>query len=390
MTSADTRAATARAAADALQKAGATVASMRVVAGFDGMVDSIIRVVDRREGPVAFTPMRRIEQFAQRVAIAAGKSINIELGVEHVKIGGNGVLMADGLARAGAKVSFIGSVGMSDAPPGSPGSPGSREVRAVFREFAARCAAIYPTSPPGFTDACEFDDGKVMLGKTADLSLITWESVTRAVGGPAALTAMLDGAGLLIPVSWTQVPHMDEIWKGLCESLAKIPRERRPWIFIDLADPAKRTEEALKAALALLREMNSATPLALGLNLAESQRIARAVGAPEPKDLDDAAVSIRKALGLACVVTHSRVASAGATEKESARFAGPFVQRPKMSTGAGDHFNAGFSLGWRLGLPIAQALAVGASVSGWYVREAKGPSLAEVASFLRDLPAPEA
>lgn len=385
MPTTDQRAGIARAAADALSSGASRVASLRVVAGFDAMVDTIARVVDTRSGPDAFTPMRRIEQFAQRVAIAAGKSINIELAAETVKVGGNGALMADGLARAGARVSFIGSVGVSGAP------AGSREVGPVFRDFAARCAAVYPTSPPGFTDACEFEDGKVMLGKTADLALITWDAVARAAGGLPALTAMLDGAGLLIPVSWTQVSHMDDIWRGLTrQALAPIPRERRPHVFIDLADPAKRTEDALKAALALLREMNDATPLALGLNLAESQRIARAVGAPEPKGIDDAAGAIRAALGLACVVVHRRDAAAGATATETAMFHGPFVGKPKMSTGAGDHFNAGFALGWRLGLPLAQAICVGTAVSGWYVRSAQGPSLDQVIAFLRDLPAPEA
>lgn len=378
------RATIAREAASALRAKSGAVRNLRVIAGFDGMVDSIIRVVDRRTGPERFDPMRRIEQFAERVARAAGKSINIELAVEHVKIGGNGVLMADGLARAGARVHFIGSVGLTDAP------PGSREVRPVFRDFASRCAGVHPTSPPGFTDACEFDDGKVMLGKTADLAQITWDAVTRAAGGSGALRDMLAGAGLLIPVSWTQVPHMDDIWRGLTrEALASIPKPQRPWVFIDLADPAKRTEEALVGALALLREMNDATPLCLGLNLAECARIARTLGKPEPTTIAHGAGAIREAMGLACVVVHRRQGAAAASATESAEFDGPFMQRPKMSTGAGDHFNAGFSLAWRLGLPIAQTLAVASAVSGWYVRHAAGPSPDELVSFLDALPEPE-
>lgn len=379
--SADVRGTTARGASEALLSARGRIGSMKVVAGFDGMVDSICRVVDHKEGATSYTPMHTIAQMAERVARAAGKSINIELRAERVKIGGNGVLMADGLAAAGARVSFIGSIA-DDASPS--------KVHALFGAFAGRCASVHPTCPPGLTDACEFDDGKVMLGKTDNLAKITWDSTVRAVGGLDALVRMADGAGLLVPVAWTQVPAMDEIWDGLTRQVfPKIERDRRPPVFIDLADPAKRTENELKGALERLKAMNAMTPVTLGLNLAESQRIARAIGAPEPRTMEEAADRIRAGLGLGCVVVHGRESASAATERDRATFEGPFVRKPFMSTGAGDHFNAGFALSGAAGVSLAQQLAAGSALSGWYVRKGAAPSLDEWAGFLRDLPAPE-
>ena len=47
----------------------------------------------------------------------------------------------------------------------------------------------------------------------------------------------------------------------------------------------------------------------------------------------------------------------------TAKFLGPFVQHPKISTGAGDHFNAGFALGRTLGFDLEQSLCCGVATS---------------------------
>ena len=116
----------------------------------------------------------------------------------------------------------------------------------------------------------------------------------------------------------------------------------------------------------------------LGLNLKEAIEIAAVLGLPAGSDpeagLVEDAVAIRAALGLACVVIHPRRAAAAATATENAWFLGPFVQHPKISTGAGDHFNAGFCLGRILGLSLEESLCTGVATSGYYVRSARSPS----------------
>jgi sugar/nucleoside kinase (ribokinase family) len=90
------------------------------------------------------------------------------------------------------------------------------------------------------------------------------------------------------------------------------------------------------------------------------------------------------------VVVHPRRGAAAATESDSARFDGPFVQQPKISTGAGDHFNAGFCLGRILGFSLAESLCTGVATSGYYVRTAESPSAKKLAEFIARLPAPQA
>lgn len=357
--------------------------------GFDAFIDSIIHVVDQRHSMTAegFTRIATIGQFAARAAAAAGKSTNLEMVELERRFGGNGPLMAGSLGRLGAQVTYIGAVGRPDSP---------YELHPVYEEFGARCRMVIPVAPPAFTDALEFDDGKIMLGKPANIQAVTWEAIKDVVGVDE-LVRCVDRSSLIGMVNWVMMGGVEGIWSGLCDEVfpkLKAPRSKR--VFIDLCDPAKRTDADIKRAIQLLVKMNVAVPLTLGLNQAESERIASVVGIEDKNGggvdtlgsaMQRAAVEIRAALGIDCVVIHPREGAAGANAAgESAWFDGPFTRTPRLSTGAGDHFNAGFALAQALGMPLAEALAVGCATSGAYVRDAESPTLGRLVEFLRMLP----
>lgn len=105
-------------------------------------------------------------------------------------------------------------------------------------------------------------------------------------------------------------------------------------------------------------------------------------------------MEIRAKLGLGAVVVHPREGAGAATaDGRSAWFDGPFTRSPKLSTGAGDHFNGGYAFATTLGidraLGIAACLAIGCAVSGAYVRDAESPTRQRLVEFLRELPEPE-
>ena len=64
---------------------------------------------------------------------------------------------------------------------------------------------------------------------------------------------------------------------------------------------------------------------------------------------------------------------------------GPFTAKPKISTGAGDHFNAGFVVGRLLGLGVAHSLQLAVAASGFYVRHAVSPNREQLVRFLQTL-----
>jgi sugar/nucleoside kinase (ribokinase family) len=63
---------------------------------------------------------------------------------------------------------------------------------------------------------------------------------------------------------------------------------------------------------------------------------------------------------------------------------------PAPRGGAGDHFNAGFCAARVLGLSLEESLCAGCGTSGFYVREGRSPSLADLAGFVEHLPPPQA
>ena len=354
-----------------LAAAAPTVQTIKTLVGLDGFVDNIISVVDKRHDLERFDRVKTIDTLGDKIKNAAGQSSNYELVVTQQKLGGNGPIMANALASLGMGVTYIGNLGYPAIHP-------------VFADFAKH-ANVISIAEPGYTDALEFDDGKLMLGKHESLKDVNWDNLLGRVG-KEKLKILLHPARLIGMVNWTMLPHMTRIWaKLLDEVIPNLERHQRK-LFIDLADPEKRTHQDIMDALRMLTRFQDQVDVILGLNLKESLEVADVLGLPGKSDpeaaIEENARAIREKLHVECVVIHPRRSAAAATADASAAFQGPFVKQPKISTGAGDHFNAGFCLGKLIGLPDDQAATAAVGTSGYYVRNAKSPSFAQLTEFL--------
>jgi hypothetical protein len=355
-----------------LRAARASAGKKSALVGFDGFVDTIVTPVGQRRGQGEnFTPIGTITEFGQRILGAAGKSTNIEFYPVMDKLGGNGPIMANALLASGTRVTYVGALGQPQVDP-------------VFADMATK-ARTFSLCAAAQTTAVEFTDGKVMLGTMRSLDEITYERIC-AVMGEAAFHAELGAADLVALVNWTMIPNMTAILAELASRvLPKLPARERNFFF-DLADPEKRTTSDLLAALETIARFESFGRVTLGLNLKEAQQVAAAYGfAPfeaEEKALRRVAAEIRGRLRIATVVIHPKESAACATAAGSWWVPGPYASQPKITTGAGDHFNAGFTTGQLLGLGPEACLALGVCTSGHYVRTAASPSLADLETFL--------
>ena len=362
-----------------LLTAAPTMSSIKAMIGLDGFVDEIIGVVDKRASATEYTLVKTIDALGKKILHAAGQSSNYEMLVKQVKLGGNGPIMANAMASAGLGVTYVGNLGYPSIHP-------------VFEEFTKR-AKVISIAEPGTTEALEFEDGKLMLGKHQTLKDVNWDNLVSRVGLDA-LKKILGDATFIGMVNWTMLPFMSAIWsKLLTDIFPHLPKTGRTF-FVDLADPEKRTNQDLLDAMNTLTKFQQQADVILGLNLKEAVQVAEVLGIAAAKDpeaaIEEMAVLIRNKIDIGCVVIHPRSGAAAATIDHSAKFKGPFVQQPKISTGAGDHFNAGFCLGRVLGLTLEESLCTGVGTSGYYVRTANSPSAAQLAEFVADLPAPQA
>ena len=158
-----------------------------------------------------------------------------------------------------------------------------------------------------------------------------------------------------------------------------------------MADPEKRENIEIKEALDLLKEFKDKFYVVLGLNKKEAYDVAGVLELFDATSLEHMQISLEDLnqalatyLQIDCVVIHPVDRSCCVVDGVFYEETGPYVAKPKLSTGAGDNFNAGFMLGMLLGLTPDLALLTGMSTSGFYVRNAHSPNFEELYTFMVD------
>ncbi|MFO7969992.1 MAG: hypothetical protein R6U15_07800 [Candidatus Izemoplasmatales bacterium] len=345
-----------------------------LVIGFDGFVDEIIHVVDKRQDPKNFTRVKTIKAFSDKIARASGLSSNIEFVPINTKIGGNGPIMCNALAKHNPKITYIGTLGYP-------------EIHNVFKPLEEK-ATIYTIEKHGNTEAVEFNDGKLILGKMNSLVNVDYKHLTNIVSEDK-LKELIGNADLFATVNWSMLPNMTDIWKNIDKKI--LPnlniKAKKPLMFIDIADPEKREPKDIIEALDLLKNFKSYFNVILGLNKKEAYDVSVILGlfnnkTIKNKNLQEVNQALFNYLKIDYVVIHPVECSSVTYKNNYYQEDGPYIKNPKLTTGAGDNFNAGFILGLLLDLYPDEALLMGMATSGFYVRNAKSPNFNQLINFI--------
>src|SRR5580658_1241575 len=359
--------------ASALQANAGKASTLSAFVGLDGFVDEILHAVDKRESAEVFLRLPSIAKLAERLAAAAGKSANLELVSQMTKLGGNGPIMGNALASFGLRVTYLGTLGYPNLHP-------------VFLDFAKR-AEVHSIADPGTTDALEFEDGKIMVGKHASLKQMTWENI-KSRFGREKFAAKFGATDLVGFVNWTMLPYMSDLWEAILREVCPGMKGPRRILFFDLADPEKRTREDILRALDLIGRFEEYFDVILGLNEKEAHEVGEVFGlkpaAGTPEALVEFSLVLAKHLKAGTLVVHPVSYALAVTQDQAAWMQGPFTPKPLITTGAGDHFNSGFCLGRLLGLDNLMSVLTGVTTSGYYVRTAHSPSIPQLAAMMQD------
>ena len=359
--------------AELLKANVSAAAKMSAFIGMDGFIDEIVHVVDKRVNPTEFVRLPTIEKFGARVSAAAGKSTNFEMVPQLVKLGGNGPIMANAIAQFGIKLSYLGALNYPDIHP-------------VFKEFSEK-GDVHSIANAGRTDALEFDDGKLIIGRMTQLGEVNWENIVARYGKEKFIEKFTN-SDLVGFVNWTMLPFMSEIWEVVLKDICPTLSGKRRKLFFDLADPEKRSKADIQRALALISRFEKYFDVILGLNEKEGYEIGEVLSLDtsdhSPAGLAKMALKIQSELKINTLVIHPVAFALAVSDGKVDLVQGPFCEKPLISTGAGDHFNSGFCLGKMLGLDNVNSLMVAVSTSGFYVRTAKSPTVSDLAQFLAD------
>lgn len=139
-------------------------------------------------------------------------------------------------------------------------------------------------------------------------------------------------------------------------------------------------------AIRCLEEFEKSFEVILGLNEKESYEIAALYGYEKGsfESVLDVARLLKEKIQISTIVVHPVKTACAAGADGAYQVEGPYCQEPRLTTGAGDNFNAGFVLGQMLGCTLEESLLVGVANSGFYVRNARSANYEERMKFIMD------
>lgn len=349
----------------ALEENKSVLPQKKVTAGFDGFVDTIVRIIkDKKPGrdPSFF---KTIKQFGNYINDKSGASFSLEIDEISSRIGGNMPIMANALGHLGMKVNCVGAL---DHP--------------VFANLSPNCKP-YSFGIPGTSTAYEFNDGKILLGNNGGLNMAGWEVIKNKIG-LNTLINLYNRSDLSCFVNWSEIDASTDTWKGLLQDV--FPQlQKKQLSFFDLSDCSKRNTATIQEAMKLLKEFSKYSQVTLGLNHNESRLVYEALFEKKaPKEFIRSGEKLYEKLGIETLILHAAKESIGYS-KEGIKMAKTFfVKKPTISTGAGDNFNAGFCTATLLSLDMELSLMLANAVAGSYVSTGKNHDMDGLIKFLQD------
>ncbi|MGC9342527.1 MAG: hypothetical protein ACP5E3_07500 [Bacteroidales bacterium] len=341
----------------------------KVFVGFDGFDDKIQKVVkSEKDGEVVYYPT--IEEYAKAVQRAAGRSSQFQIRTQVQKLGGNAPIMANSLGSMGLKNSLMASLGYP-------------EIRPVFKDLHPLVSPV-SVCDPGETNALEFNDGKVMLSEMTSFNELNWCSLLINPGHERILEEM-NSSDLIALVDWANLVHCSDIWEGIYKDILPALKEPKKFFF-DIADPSRSSKEELKEVIEIIALYSSYGKVYLGINENETFILYEKIFEKSSADisLEEAGTKIYNLLNIDGLLIHPidrslMISSQGIIEEK-----GRVVAEPKISTGGGDNFNAGFCLGLLMGFTPQESMITGMATSGFYVKYGKSPLVNEIAGYLEE------
>ena len=361
-----------RATIEGLRDRAPTLAHKTVTLGFDGFIDSVVRVILHKDNQQPTSYFQSPHDFGKYIVEKGEKNFSLELEEITTKLGGNMPIMSNALSQLGLSVSCIGSLGYPDVHP-------------VFLPMQSNCD-LHSFANPGVSKVLEFTTGKIMLAEMEALNRIPWEFIRDRVG----INVFLDLFGksdLIALLNWSEMDNSADIWKGLLRDV--LPHStpgKKPIGFFDLSDCSKRSNERIQEAIALIQSFSAYLDVVLSLNLNEAIIIHSVL--TQKKYNEDQVEEICKDIFDniqidTVMIHHSRQAIAWNAEGLHKRKSF-FVKSPTILTGSGDNFNAGFCTGRLLGFDIGTSLVLGHATSNVYMQSGQSPSATQLVEFLSE------
>jgi hypothetical protein len=349
--------------------------TLKAFVGFDGFVDYIKKAVKQRRGQETIY-YETLTEFSERIRQATGKSGQVEMTTNKVKLGGNAPILSNALGKLGVANYCVGSLGYPKLHP-------------VFLSMNERCKVI-SLQDPGESHAIEFSDGKLILSELSVFQGYNWNYINNSAEIHQIRRGFMD-SNLIAFVDWANLSLASNIWDGVLHDIIKPSGKKDFTFFFDLCDPSKKTVQQIDELLDLISSFSPYGKVTLGLNENETIKIWCAIhGVDITKPSEKAKIpSVReagdgvfKAMSIDCLLVHPIDRAIAFRKKETIEFAGRLVPYPKVLTGGGDNLNAGYCLGLLHKLPTEQCVLLGVAASGAYIQNGESPDISAIIDYI--------
>jgi hypothetical protein len=363
-----------------LQKSTRSALSEAFV-GFDGFIDTIQKAVTKRTSESVFY-FDTITHFADHLHKLNGKSGQVELVSNKIKMGGNAPILANALGKLGAKTNCFGAVGLP-------------EINPLFKN-ADPLVEMISLSPSGKSSAIEFDDGKIIFSDLSAFKHYNWDHVKQTIS-IAEINRAIVRCKLFALVDWANLPEATDLWQGFLEDIIKPRGKQEQFFLFDLCDPSKKSVQQIDEVLDLISDFSAYGKVTLGMNENEASKIWMALNGydhaggnknVEIPSLQTVGYFIYRAMDIDTLLIHPVdrtlvFKDQNKFKKQSViELKGNVVTEPKLLTGGGDNLNAGYCLGLLNGFEVHHCMLLGMAASGAYVKNGFSPSVIDIVEYI--------
>jgi len=341
-----------------------------ILLGCDGFVDETYEIVEERKSQSEYTTIPKLRAFGELLVERADGGVGVELVWKRRCEGGCGINTGRIAACLGIK-------------PILPGLYGEPEIDPAFVQFKDNCELL-SLGNPALTIALEFPDGKILMSDLQTVSSLTWTDIRTRLG-EEKLRSICNGLDILGLGYWSLTADFDNIFLGFMEQCAGDNPPRR--MFFDFADIKKKSNEAFKKSLELIKNHNARIPATFSLNEHEVFELYSRIGMDRPP-LEPSAIAetlkiAREKIGFDELVVHTPEFAAASSAKEGEATAIQERQtRIVRLAGAGDSFNGGYLCACLGNLKLKQRLVMANAATAFFVTHGTGPNREELITQL--------
>lgn len=349
--------------------------------GFDGFIDSLYNVIQSRESLKKWNQMDYMKDFGKLIMDIAGSSLGLNLYLKRMTSGGFTSNVCKALNMVGVKHVFLASTW------------GYPNILDIFTPLASKNTVdVNSFANPGRTIGLEFNDGKIMLSDIDEILNINWSLIHERVGLDY-LVKKFNLCDLIGMGYWATILQFEDILNHIIMDIIPSVKDiREKLLFLDLADVKRRTKKDLISFLKFMPKIEEKIPLLVSLNDQEAKDILLALNEinflstkkKDLNDLTDAGIYINETLNISYLVIHSPHFATITTKNKHFWITEGFTSKPRYTTSAGDHFNAGSVLGLACNLTPAEALVMGNALTAIFVRTGKSPNFEQLTQFIHE------